>query len=222
MKSPAIFRIDVQVRVLRLRATAATNGIISFLEPRHGVRRLDGSSLCLTSSRVTGSRNGGDRVHGIVRRAVRNCCCASDVTDSNKKLLQHVIRGSGRARAGGGFGSLEDWRAHDIIAAHRHDAKKVSCFRQVRVPHDAMIMQNARGLLLRYFERCHCRSPASAWGQVKAGGQTTEGRFHFCRRKFSISARSRRTRSAGRASTRSERPSSLPEAHPGTQGTYVL
>jgi len=116
MKSPAIFRIDVQVRVLRLRATAATNGIISFLEPRHGVRRLDGSSLCLTSSRVTGSRNGGDRVHGIVRRAVRNCCCASDVTDSNKKLLQHVIRGSGRARAGGGFGSLEDWRAHDIIA----------------------------------------------------------------------------------------------------------
>ena len=108
------------------------------------------------------------------------------------------------------------------IAAQRHDAKEVSCFRQVRVPHDAMIMQNARGLLLRYFERCHCRSPASAWGQVKAGGQTTEGRFHFCRRKVSSLARSRRTRSAGRASTRSERPSSLPEAHPGTQGTYVL
>ena len=57
------------------------------------------------------------------------------------------------------------------IAAQRHDAKEVSCFRQVRVPHDAMIMQNARGLLLRYFERCHCRSPASAWGQVKAGGR---------------------------------------------------
>jgi hypothetical protein len=162
MKSPAIFRIDVQVRVLRLRATAATNGIISFLEPRHGVRRLDGSSLCLTSSRVTGSRNGGDRVHGIVRRAVRNCCCASDVTDSNKKLLQHVIRGSGRARAGGGFGSLEDWRAHDIIAAHRHDAKKVSCFRQVRVPRDAMFMQNAPGQLFRHFRR---RSPASARGK---------------------------------------------------------
>jgi hypothetical protein len=124
--------------------------------------------------------------------------------------------------AGGEFGCFEDRCAHDIIAAQRHDAKEVSCFRQVRVPHDAMIMQNARGLLLRYFERCHCRSPASAWGQVKAGGQTTEGRFHFCRRRFSSLARSRRTRSAGRASTRSERPSSLPEAHPGTQGTYVL
>jgi glycosyltransferase involved in cell wall biosynthesis len=32
-------------------------------------------------------------------------------------------------------------------------------------------LQNARGLLLRYFDRCHCSSPASAWGQVKAGGR---------------------------------------------------
>ena len=58
-------------------------------------------------------------------------------------LLSHNLRAY--PIAGGEFGCFEDRCAHDIIAAQRHDAKEVSCFRQERVPHDALIMQNARG-----------------------------------------------------------------------------